>query len=154
MILPRYTIERVYLDSVTPGSMFPRSIRVEQDIVCKTLELPWRENNMSSDPTMASCVPEGIYLFRKEPPKAGRNYVYFRAVHVPARNWEPAFKASNILIHVANRVDQLLGCIAPGGRHADINNDGIIDVVDSTKKMLWLAANLPDYFELEIREKK
>ena len=153
MILPRYTIERVYLPAVTVGSLFPRSIRVEQDIICKTLELPWRENNMSTNPTLASCIPEGIYLMRKEQPKESRPYVYFRAVHVPGRNWQLEYKASNILIHIANHVSQLLGCIAPGSRHLDINNDGIIDVVDSTLKMKWLAVNMPDFFELEIRKK-
>lgn len=153
MILPRYTIERIYMPKVTVGSMFPRSARVEADILCKTIELPWRENNMSIDPNMASCVPEGIYLFRKEQPKPSRPYVYFRAVHVPQRNWEPLYKASNILIHTANYAYQLLGCIAPGSRHVDINTDGVIDVIDSSKKMLWLAKNLPEYFELEIRKK-
>lgn len=108
---------------------------------------------MSPDPALASCVPEGIYLFRKEPAKPTRPYVYFRAVHVPARNWQLEYKASNILIHVANHATQLLGCIAPGSRHADVNGDGVIDVVESTKKMTFLAGTLPDYFELEIRKK-
>lgn len=153
MILPRYTLERVYLSGVTAGSLFPGSVRVESDIICKTIELPWRENAMSPDTDKASCIMEGIYLFRKEPAKQSRPYVYFRAVHVPGRNWQTEYKASNILIHIANHASQLLGCIAPGSRHADINADGVIDVVESTKKMTWLANNLPTYFELEIRKK-
>lgn len=152
MILPRYTIERLYLPGVTAGSLFVGSVRTEE-VICKTIELPWRNNSMSPDPNLASCVPEGIYLFRKEPAKESRPYVYFRAVHVPGRNWQVEYKASNILIHIANHASQLLGCIAPGGRHLDINGDGIIDVNDSTKKMTWLAENLPAYFELEIRSK-
>lgn len=153
MILPRYTIDRVYLEKVTAGSLFPGSFRIEEKIICKTIELPWRNNSMSTNAALASCVPEGIYLVRKEPAKPGRDYVYFRFIHVPARNWEPAYKASNILIHTANYVSDLLGCIAPGSRHVDINQDGTIDVVDSTKKMKYLADILPAFFELEIRKK-
>lgn len=153
MILPRYTIERVYLEKVTAGSLFPGSIRIEEKIICKTIELPWRNNSMSTNASLASCVPEGIYLVRKEPPKSGRNYVYFRFVHVPGRNWHKEYQASSILIHTANYVSDLLGCIAPGSRHVDVNQDGIIDVVDSTKKMKYLADTMPQYFELEIRKK-
>lgn len=154
MILPRYTIERVYLPKATPGSMFPGSTRVESEIFAKTLELPWRNNAISGDPNLASCIMEGIYLFIWQPPGHGRNYEYFRCVHAPGRHWYPDTRVSSILIHTGNYTEHLLGCIAPGSRHADINGDGIPDVVDSTKKLAWMVKNMPKAFELEIRVKK
>ena len=149
MILPRYKLERVYLPTATPGSIYTPSGL----IVCKTLELAWRGNAISSDPDQASCIMEGIFLFVHQPPGHGRNYEYFRCVHAPGRNWSPETKMSSILIHPANRVDQLLGCIAPGSRHLDINNDGIIDVAESTKKLEWMVKNMPKAFELQIVKK-
>jgi hypothetical protein len=154
MILPRYTLERIYLPTSTPGSIFPGSVRVESTIIAKTLELPWRNNAISSDPKFASCIKEGIYVFVWQPPRHDRPYEYFRCLHVPGRHWYPDTKMSSILIHTGNYTDHLLGCIAPGSRHADINTDGVVDVVDSTKKLLWMTKNMPKAFELEIREKK
>lgn len=153
MVLPRYTIERIYLTSVTPGSLFAGSVRDENLIVAKTLELPFRANAISTDSEKASCIPEGIYLFRKELPKPERNYWYFRCVFVPGRNWVTEYKASNILIHPVNYVKDLLGCIAPGSRHTDLNGDGVIDLVDSKKKLEWMINNMPPFFELQIRKK-
>jgi hypothetical protein len=153
MILTRYTLERVYLSKVTPGSLFAGRTRIESQIIAKTLELPYRNNAVSTDPELASCVMEGIYLVVQEPPKQSRPYPYYRIVHAPGRNWDPFTKMSNILIHPVNYVKDLLGCIAPGSRHADLNADGIIDLVDSKKKLAWMIQNMPPQFELEIRKK-
>lgn len=154
MILPRYTLERLYLPTSTPGSLFPGSVRIEENIIAKTLELPWRNNAISNDPEKASCIMQGIYLFVWQPPGHGRAYEYFRCVHAPGRNWHPDTRMSSILIHPGNYVEHLLGCIAPGSRHADINRDGVPDTVDSTKKLAWMVKNMPKAWELEIREKK
>lgn len=150
MILPRYTLERVYLPTATPGSWHDTN---GKDLICKTLELAYRNNAISQDPALASCIMEGIYLFVLQPPGFGRNYEYFRCVHAPGRHWHPDTRMSSVLVHPGNLTEHLLGCIAPGSRHADINNDGVPDVVDSTKKLAWMVKNLPKFFELEIRKK-
>lgn len=154
MILPRYTIERIYLPKATPGSMFPGSLRIESQIIAKTLELPWRGNNISYDPAKASCIPEGIYLVVEEPANLSRTYPYYRFVHVPGRHWHPDTKKSSVLIHRGNYVEDLLGCIIPGSRHRDLNNDSIPDIEESSKKLAWMVTNLPNVFELEIRTKQ
>jgi hypothetical protein len=51
---------------------------------------------------------------------------------------------SNILIHPANYVSQLRGCIAIGLDGADINGDGLIDVTSSKKAVKKLVAALPE----------
>lgn len=83
---------------------------------CKTLELPWLNNNRR-----VSCIPAGKYKAIKHvSPKFG-NCLWIK--NVPNR--------SEILIHPANYVNQLLGCIALGNKHIDINKDGLMDVADS-----------------------
>lgn len=150
MILERYFLDRVYLDTSTPGSWYDRD---HKTLFCKTLELPWRNNAISSDYQKASCIPEGIYLVELQQPTVSRAYLHYRIVHVPGRHWHPDTKRSSVLVHPANRTDQLLGCISPGSRHLDLNKDGIVDIADSMLKLAWLTKNLPVYFELQIGRK-
>ncbi len=145
--MERYLIERVKLETETLGSMYHKATR---EMVCKTMELPWRNNASSLDPNKASCIPNGIYIVHKMPPDERRDYGYFRFEHVPGRNIDPVTGWSRILIHKITYVKDLLGCIGIGGRHTDLNKDGVPDMVDSTKKMDWLFLHLPDVFELEI----
>ena len=140
-----YTIERVYLPTETLGSFYDDSNR---NMIAKTMELPWRNNqrdNLNTPENEASCIPEGVYVVRKNPPKESRPYGYFRFDHVPGR--------SGILIHRITYVKDLLGCIGVGGRFQDLNKDGVPDMVESSKKLEWMYQNLPDVFELEIRKK-
>jgi len=41
-----------------------------------------------------------------------------------------------------------MGCILPGSHFEDINNDGNIDIVESTKTLKELLEILPDTFKL------
>jgi len=66
-----------------------------------TLELPWRNNK-----PFQSCIPEGTYDVR--PDQEGRFTGYPELQFVPKR--------SEIVIHPANFVSDLAGCIAPGKR--------------------------------------
>lgn len=62
-----------------------------------TLERPWLDNK-----PYVSCIPEGEYIVRRD--HTGRHR-YHAIDDVAGR--------SDIEIHPANRVEQLLGCIAP-----------------------------------------
>ena len=106
---------------------------------CKTIELPWKENKHD-----VSCIPEGKYNVKKviSPTKG----LCFILENVPNR--------SAVEIHIGNfaagkKVDTL-GCILPGMSFGDRNNDGIIDVVNSTVAMGKLLEILPDSFQLTI----
>jgi hypothetical protein len=151
MILPRYFLDSLLLPTSTPGSWYDTD---HTTLICKTLELPWRNNAISSDPALASCIMEGIYLVKWQPANPSRKYEFYRFTHVPGRHWHPDTGQSSCLVHPANKVEDLLGCIAPGSRHADMDNNGVPDVVDSTKKLKWMTANLPRVFELDIRRRK
>jgi Family of unknown function (DUF5675) len=103
--------------------------------ICKTLELTWNGNNPK-----VSCIPKGEYtVVRRFSPKYGN---HFHIPNVPGRSF--------ILIHNANYHYQLLGCIAVGRDHIDINKDGYLDVTSSKDTMSRLLRRLPLEFKLII----
>ena len=102
---------------------------------CKTLELPWKGNAKRK-----SCIPTGAYKVKKRySPKYGN---HFHIQNVPNRDF--------ILIHNANYWFQLLGCIAVGENHIDINKDGKKDVTNSKVTMERLNRFLQNEFILTI----
>ena len=102
---------------------------------CRTLELPDRDNQLR-----ISCIPEGTYeVTRRNSAKYGS---HFHILDVPDR--------SLILIHNANYARQLLGCIAVGLSHTDIDGDGHKDVTRSKQTLKDLVRILPKEFKLEI----
>jgi len=117
-------------------------------MICKTMELPWLNNKSN-----VSCIPEGVYQIKKMPPGFGRSYSYFRFVKVNGRGMNLTLNMSTILIHRITYVKDLKGCIGVGGRHVDLNKDGVPDIVDSSKKLQWMVDNLPDEFDLRITKK-
>lgn len=133
--MERLVLERVYLATETLGSLYRNDV-----MLCKTMELPWRDNQRS-----ISCIPENIYRVIAQPPKADRPYPYFRLPDVPGR--------SGILIHKISYVSGLKGCIGVGKEFKDINNDGVPDIVRSGEALQELIDTLPREFELLIRKK-
>ena len=101
-----------------------------------TLELPYKGNEKRK-----SSIPLGKYSVRKRASEKYGNH--FEILNVPNRDL--------ILIHQANYVRELLGCIAVGSSHKDIDNDGVKDVINSKKTLKKLLELLPDNFELEIK---
>ena len=102
---------------------------------CRTVELPDRGNKRR-----ISCIPEGEYWVVKR--KSAKYGPHFHFLHVPNR--------SLILAHNANYVEQLLGCVAVGLAHTDINGDGYRDVTRSKQTLKDLNRELPDRFKLKI----
>jgi len=104
---------------------------------CKTIELPWNNNQKNY-----SCIPEGEYVvIRHQSPSKGE---CFKVLDVPDR--------TDILIHIGNfaagkKIDTM-GCILPGIYFQDINDDGNIDIAESTKAMKYLLEYSPDNFTL------
>ena len=102
---------------------------------CKTLELDWEGNK-----NRKSCIPVGKYpvVLRF----SNKYKWHYHVTEVPGRDL--------ILIHNANYARQLLGCIAIGVSHTDIDGDGYRDVTNSVKTKKKMLSLLPDEFELEI----
>lgn len=96
--------------------------------VCRTLELPWRDNAVRR-----SCIPPGVYWCQiVQSPKFGRVY---GVTNVPGR--------SAVLIHSANLAgdvdlgytSQLQGCLAPCQRVGLMrNNSGVMQAAGLLSK--------------------
>ena len=88
------------------------SIYIDGDFICYSLERPWIDNKPN-----ISCIPEGIYDLQYHRYK-GRLDTY--ALTGDTVSHFPGDKARNlILIHPANRVEELQGCIATGSDKKD-----------------------------------
>lgn len=134
----KLVLSRTYNDNFTLGSIF--ALDGEKLVhKCKSIELPW-VNNQSN----VSCIPEGEYNVIKETnPKRGK---IFRLLYVRGR--------TGILFHVGNFVAGFVkdseGCILPGNYFTDINDDGMLDIAESTLAMNTLWDLMPDKFKLHI----
>lgn len=118
----------------TLGDLIAENDKGER-IKLATVELPWKDNR-----NQVSCIPPGDYPLTKfNSPKHG---LCFLIHNVPHRDM--------CEIHAANYSRELLGCIAPGLSHSDINHDGLLDVVNSRIALDKLLAHLPDHSTLEI----
>lgn len=87
------------------------------DVVLYTLERPWRPGLPGGMP-FVSCIPDGSYsLLRHARPNGDRVLalrnpgcgVWYSKANVPDSGGRYL-----ILLHAANRVDEVQGCIAPG----------------------------------------
>jgi len=102
---------------------------------CKTIELEVDKNAKRDD-----AIPYGTYeVVKRVSSKYGN---HFHILNVPNRDY--------ILIHNANYSRQLLGCIAVGQKHLDIDGDGLKDVTSSKLTLKRLNEVLPDKFKLKI----
>lgn len=103
----------------------------------RTLELAWKENQRR-----ISCIPTGEYEVIKRYSKKYGDHFYI--LDVPNRDY--------ILIHSANFSRQLLGCVAVGMSHTDIDGDGLRDVTSSKSTLKKLNKHLPNRFKLIITD--
>jgi len=102
---------------------------------CKTLELEVDKNQVRDD-----AIPNGEY---QVVPRWSEKYKnHFHITNVPNRSY--------ILIHAANYSRQLLGCIAVGREHIDIDGDGLKDVTSSKATMQDLNELIKVPFKLVI----
>ena len=122
-------ITRKYRDDSTTGDM------TYGDFECKTLELPWLDNQ-----TNISCIPEGIYDCIKT--VSGKFGECIAVQGVDGRTY--------IRIHKGNFTRQILGCVLVGEKSYDFDGDGIPDVTSSAKTLRKLLDVLPVRFQLEV----
>lgn len=104
------------------------------DILCKTVELPWRDNE-----TDKSCIPVGSYICDLyHSPRHGQVWMLR---NVPGR--------TNCEIHAANTILDLEGCIGVGDSFGQVA--GLPAVLNSKATLANLRAILPRSFLLTIQ---
>jgi hypothetical protein len=152
-----YTIERVYLPTQTLGSWYDK---VTRELICKTLELPWRNNKRSSNAYEASCIPEKTYRVTWSPAvladdprtlideSGGRKARPYE--HFVFHDTEPR---QGILAHRITNVEGLLGCIGVGSRFANLDSDPDYEMVESAATLQWMCDHMPKEFLVEITKK-
>lgn len=111
------------------------------DILCYTLELPWKDNK-----TSISCVPCGTYRCELwNSPKFGMTY---ELQDVPGR--------SKILIHKGNWVTDINGCVLVGMQQSILDgSNNRYSVFNSTEAFRKFVKILDGDigFDLEIKER-
>lgn len=107
----------------------------------KTLELPWLDNKRN-----ISCIPADDYIVRKRKAEESpsRDYDHFIVEDVPNRSY--------ILWHAGNFHWHIKGCLLMGSDFADINSDGLLDVVNTRFTIDQLYKLLPERFPFKIIE--
>ena len=100
-----------------------------------TLELPNLDNQED-----ISCIPEGLYACRKH--QSPSNGHCIEIINVKDR--------TNVQIHKANFLQDILGCIAIGDS-ARFRENGEPWVTNSVKTLAALMELLPDTFDLLIK---
>lgn len=151
--MERARVERVYLATETLGSWYFNGA-----LICKTLELPKKNSEGKEDVVNETCFKEGIYIAVKEPPTKHFPYPHFRFsldpwTTQPERPHSTIPGRAGICVHKITFVSGLLGCIGVGSAFADLDHDGVPDIVESTKALYHLYDVMPDKFEVEIVEK-
>lgn len=121
LVLERYT----YGSSGTIGFL-----EIEEgEFACYTIERPWLGNRPD-----VSCIPEGVYPVILSRYNRG-DYDCYEVLSVPRRTL--------IKFHIANTMDDLMGCIGPGLDVGRIN--GLPAVTDSSRAF----GNFMDYMNGE-----
>ncbi len=136
-------MRKVLIDRISGNEKQSLGVLSTPGFNCKTLELP-DKNNASR----VSCIPTGVYIckYTRSPlfsKNAGHDVYTYEITKVPGRG--------GIRIHSANFARQLLGCVALGDAHKDLDIDGQLDVVHSgdTLRKFEEVMNKED-FELTI----
>lgn len=96
-------------------------LELDDKEVCKTLELPWRDNQKG-----ISCIPTGEYKLSPYPSsRFGEVYI---VNDVPNR--------TGILIHTGNTADDIEGCILVGDSYGKLNGKKAVLNSKQTFKVL------------------
>jgi len=134
-------VRHAYLAECTLGRLYVG------DRVLATIERPWVPNPAGPGGTpRESCVPDGAYAVR---PHTSERYPHVYAIENPALGvyYQPGdvpagqpWGRTAILIHIGNRVRDVIGCIAIGLTHGVL--DGELAVLSSARALDMLRQQL------------
>lgn len=119
-------LTRCHLPDKTPGQI------IVDGYSFKTLERPWLNNE-----PFVSCIPPGNYIVKRD--KTGKHQFY-SITDVDNR--------TDIEIHIANKVSELLGCIALGTSFDEQYN--LVNSKDACNRFLEIMGD--EDFCLSIRD--
>ena len=112
---------------------------------CVMLELPTMIIPMRDNSRKINCIPGGMIYTVKKIIRLNGDHA-FQVIDVPGRTavlWHKGNYATGIKVDIE-------GCLLPGARFIDSNNDGELDVVESTQTMSDLLSLMPSEFKFHI----
>lgn len=136
----------------TSDNLGTRGTIAAGDVVVQTLERPWIPAANSRGGTKGiSCVPPGLYRLERHDSEAHPKTwalvnhaldVYHYDEQVPTGK----VARTLVLIHPANRVGELRGCIAPGMRRTNWGSQPVVEqsvvAMERLKKVVaWVDGN-------------
>ena len=138
-------------EPVQPNPDCTLGLLMVEDLVLSTIERPWIPSTTCKGGTKGiSCVPLGTYdLVLHDTPKHPHTFALVNhdldVVHQEGDDHDPDIDRAACLIHPANFVLQLQGCIAPGLRHqkAPEGTVGGYMVVNSRDAFARLMSRVP-----------
>ena len=99
------------------------------DVTLYTIERPWVATSPGGEP-FKSCIPAGRYILRPHKRGNGDDVVALvnagHAVYYLNADRPSEVGRYKILIHSANWVHQVVGCIAPGSSRANSDNGPMV----------------------------
>lgn len=139
---------RDYSPSATYGQLFIGKNDLDEPF-CVTVEKPWLDNECN-----ISCIPEGRYTIKvRTSPKFGEVY-YLENIDLDV-SLNGDTKRTYILIHPANFVQQLQGCIALGDQFmlgADGNKKGVTSSIATCSLFMCLLGGETSILTIANRE--
>jgi len=138
---------RQYYPKQTHGTLTVTDSETGEDVFkCRTLELPWLDNQRN-----ASCIPEGFYdVVPRTSTKYG-NHLHITGVE----------GRSLVLLHWGNYAgsinpktgrSDIRGCVLVGEKFIDLDGDGIADITNSKNTFKKLMEAAPNGFILEVTQ--
>ncbi|MCG7499373.1 DUF5675 family protein [Vibrio sp. Of7-15] len=125
-----FILKRRYFEHGTFSTLH----RPDGSQVCVVLERSWQNNQPN-----VSCIPEGTYhMLPHHSPKFGDCYALEEA-KLGVTRFGPSTR-THVLMHKANKVSQLQGCLAPGVAFGVL--DGEWAVLNSTSAFNCVMAEL------------
>ncbi|WKE67483.1 DUF5675 family protein [Gallaecimonas kandeliae] len=111
--MPTLTLHRRYFFHGTFGELKDEA----GELLAATIECPWQNNRPG-----LSCIPEGTYLIKRHQSPSKGLCLAIESPDLGVTLDGPSLR-THCLIHVANRVSELKGCIAPGDRFGVLDED-------------------------------
>jgi hypothetical protein len=114
-------MKKVLLERFAYSPMGTFGVLTVDDFECYTVERPWLDNKASE-----SCIPEGAYGIELGMYNRG-GYPAYEIMDVPDR--------SLIKMHIANNMNDVVGCVGFGGQLGFY--EGLWSVLNSRAAMDW-----------------
>jgi hypothetical protein len=120
-----------------------------------TVERPWIDEEGRAGKPFSSCIPEGLYEIKRFK-RANGSLVWVLVnedlgVYEREEDREHDTDRYACLIHIANKVEDVVGCVGPG-MGAFYDKNGRYQTTYSRKAMERLESLLVDITHIEIKE--